>query len=127
MHQVRALHYPCNSSSINTAANCIGIPVFSAKFNRHTGAFAKTDARDPSHLSEFERAKRMSEFYFDVGAWEQQLAEQGGSIRGGEDAQTGEKRKRLTKKDMVSFPYATDEQAIPILSFLGTIQRAEES
>ncbi|KAH6903310.1 hypothetical protein BKA70DRAFT_1155621 [Coprinopsis sp. MPI-PUGE-AT-0042] len=91
------------SSVPGRPADASGIPMFTAKFNKHTGAFAKNDARDPSHLSEFERAKRMSEFYFDVGAWENQLAEHGGSIRGGDDAQTGEKRKRLTKKDMERF------------------------
>ncbi|THH14786.1 hypothetical protein EW146_g5591 [Bondarzewia mesenterica] len=39
---------------------------FTAKFNARTGAFARPDARDPTHLSEYERAKRMSEVYFDV-------------------------------------------------------------
>ena len=41
---------------------------FVAKFNARTGAFARADARAPAHLSEYERAKRMSEVYFDVGA-----------------------------------------------------------
>lgn len=104
-----------------------GIPLFTAKFNRHTGAFAKKDARDPSHLSEHERAKRMSEFYFDVGKWEEDLARYGGSIRasnpasgsgsyttgaaGGagageeweDDGQGGRKRKRPSKKELNMF------------------------
>ncbi|KAG6880681.1 hypothetical protein C0992_003033, partial [Termitomyces sp. T32_za158] len=66
-------------------------------FNARTGQFTRPDARDPSHLSEHARAARMSEFYFDVNAWEDQLAEQGGSIMGSE----GKKRKRPSKKDLV--------------------------
>lgn len=72
-------------------------PSFTAKFNARTGQFTRPDARDPSHLSEHARAARMSEFYFDVNAWEDQLAEQGGSIMGSE----GKKRKRPSKKDLV--------------------------
>ncbi|KAH0580287.1 hypothetical protein H2248_001800 [Termitomyces sp. 'cryptogamus'] len=72
-------------------------PAFTAKFNARTGQFTRPDARDPSHLSEHARAARMSEFYFDVNAWENQLAEQGGSIMGPE----GKKRKRPSKKDLV--------------------------
>ncbi|KAJ2916237.1 hypothetical protein MD484_g4178, partial [Candolleomyces efflorescens] len=100
--------------------NASGIPMFTAKFNRHTGAFARADARDPSHLSETERAKRMSQFYFDVDAWETELASRGGSIKntdpngtqGGaaaasdeweDDGAGGRKRKRLTKKDLERF------------------------
>jgi hypothetical protein len=98
--------------------------MFTAKFNRHTGAFARADARDPSHLSETERAKRMSQFYFDVDAWESELASRGGSIKntdphgtqagssgaGGaasdeweDDGAGGRKRKRPTKKDLERF------------------------
>lgn len=72
---------------------------FSAKFNARTGQFTRPDGRDPTHLSEYDRMKRMSQFYFDVGAWEEQLSEQGGSIKG-EDAT--KKRKRPSKKDLVS-------------------------
>ncbi|KAJ7594237.1 hypothetical protein C8J56DRAFT_749627, partial [Mycena floridula] len=69
---------------------------FTAKFNARTGQFARPDARDPSHMSEYERAKRMSEFYFDVGAWEKQKAQ--------DDAdEAGKKRKRPTKKDLERF------------------------
>jgi len=72
---------------------------FVAKFNARTGAFTKMDARDPSHLSEAERAKRMSEVYFDVNAWEKEVEE-----RYQEDDASGKKRKRPTKKDLVRFP-----------------------
>ncbi len=74
---------------------------FSAKFNARTGQFTRPDGRDPTHLSEYERMKRMSQFYFDVGAWEDQLSTQGGSIKGEE---TMKKRKRPSKKDLVSCP-----------------------
>lgn len=73
-----------------------------AKFNARTGQFARPDARDPSHLSEYERAKRMSEFYFDVGAWEAQRARD--QEEAAEIAADGtvKKKKRPTKVDLVS-------------------------
>lgn len=70
---------------------------FAARFNARTGAFTGADGRDPSHLSEFERAKRMSQFYFDVGAWEEELEQR-------DIAEEERKKKRKpTKKDLVSF------------------------
>lgn len=66
---------------------------YTAKFNARTGTFARPDARDPTHVSEYERAKRMSEVYFDVGQWEKDLEEQ--------EESEGKKRKRPTKKDLV--------------------------
>jgi hypothetical protein len=43
--------------------------------------------------------KRMSEFYFDVSKWEEDLAAQQEDESG-----SGKKRKRPTKKDLVSRP-----------------------
>ncbi|PCH37464.1 hypothetical protein WOLCODRAFT_140876 [Wolfiporia cocos MD-104 SS10] len=73
---------------------------YTAKFNARTGAFTRPDGRDPSHLSEYERAKRMSEFYFDVNAWEREV-----ETRKLEEAHEEEtkKRKRPTKKDLERF------------------------
>jgi len=71
---------------------------FTARFNARTGTFTAMDGRDPSHLSEYERAKRMSQFYFDVGAWEEELEQR-------DDAEEERKKKRKpTKKDLVSTP-----------------------
>jgi hypothetical protein len=72
-----------------------GANTFTAKFNARTGTFTRNDARDPSHLSEYERAKRMSEFYFDVAAWENGRESEA-------KEEEGKKRKRPTKKDLVS-------------------------
>jgi hypothetical protein len=69
---------------------------FSAKFNAHTGAFTKADGRDPTHLSEYERMKRMSSVYFNMEQWEQDVAQ-----RNEEEDANGKKRKRPTKKDLV--------------------------
>ncbi|KAK7052956.1 hypothetical protein VNI00_004276 [Paramarasmius palmivorus] len=69
-----------------------------ARFNARTGQFARPDGRDPSHLSEFERMKRMSEFYFDVNAWEKQRAQEQE-----EEEVEGKKRKRPSKKDVERF------------------------
>lgn len=79
---------------------------YTAKFNARTGAFARPDGRDPTHLSEYERAKRMSEFYFDVNAWEQEVEQ-----RKLEEAQEeeGKKRKRPTKKDLVSASFGESD------------------
>ena len=71
---------------------------YTAKFNARTGAFTRPDGRDPSHLSEYERAKRMSLAYFDVAAWEQEVEE-----RKAQEQAEGKKRKRPTKKDLVGY------------------------
>ncbi|KZP06072.1 hypothetical protein FIBSPDRAFT_876884 [Athelia psychrophila] len=75
---------------------------YTAKFNARTGAFTAVDARDPGHLSEFERAKRMSEFYFDVGAWEKDVEERKRVEREEEENGLG-KRKRPSRKDLDRF------------------------
>lgn len=71
---------------------------YTAKFNSRTGAFARPDGRDPTHLSEYERAKRMSMAYFDVGQWEEEV-----EARHEEEEAEGKKRKRPTKKDLVRY------------------------
>ncbi|KAK7042476.1 WW domain-containing protein [Favolaschia claudopus] len=85
----------------SSAANPSGVPPsFQAKFNARTGQFAAMDSRSPAHLSEYERAKRMSEVFFDVAAWEQNLAEShAAEAEGGVE----KKRKRPTKKDLERF------------------------
>ncbi|KAI9464055.1 hypothetical protein BJY52DRAFT_1251286 [Lactarius psammicola] len=74
---------------------------FSAKFNAHTGAFTKPDGRDPSHLSEYERMKRMSSVYFNMEQWEHEVAQRNKQEE--EDEANGKKRKRPTKKDLERF------------------------
>jgi hypothetical protein len=66
---------------------------YAAKFNARTGRFTALDGRDPSHLSEYERAKRMSSVFFDVGAWEQEVAKR----KAQEDADEAEGRRRKKK------------------------------
>lgn len=70
---------------------------FAARFNSRTGAFTATDGRAPSHLSEYERMKRMNAFYFDVGAWEREVEQRDAA----EKEVGGKKRKKPTKKDLV--------------------------
>jgi hypothetical protein len=94
---------------------------FTARFNARTGAFTATDGRDPSHLSEYERAKRMSQFYFDVGAWEEELAQR-------DTAEEERKKKRKpTKKDLVSYPPPPHASLFDIDhdGTLGSLQRTE--
>jgi len=73
---------------------------FSARFNARTGRFTPMDGRDPSHLSEYERMKRMSSVFFDMNAWEQEVAKR----KAEEDADAAEGRRRKkkpTKADLV--------------------------
>ncbi|KAI1781628.1 hypothetical protein LXA43DRAFT_1055602 [Ganoderma leucocontextum] len=74
---------------------------YTAKFNARTGTFTRPDGRDPTHLSEYERAKRMSEFYFDVNAWENDVAQR--KLEEAQEEEEGRKRKRPTKKDLERF------------------------
>jgi len=87
---------------------------FSAKFNAKTGAFTAVDGRDPSHLSEYERAKRMSQFYFDVGAWEEELEQR--------DAAEEERKKKRkpTKKDLDRFKEQKRQKKIAKTAWLRT-------
>ncbi|KAG7453005.1 uncharacterized protein BT62DRAFT_999042 [Guyanagaster necrorhizus] len=80
------------------SASSSGPYTATAKFNARTGRFTANDARDPTHMSEYERAKRMSEFYFDVAAWESQRDREQQ-----EEEAEGKKRKRPSKKDLERF------------------------
>jgi WW domain-containing protein len=86
-----------------SAAGGSGAYNFTAKFNAHTGTFTRPDGRDPTHLSEYERMKRMSSVYFNMDQWEQEVAQR--KKHEDDDAANGKKRKRPTKKDLVSSPF----------------------
>ena len=69
----------------------------------------------------------MSEFYFDVGKWEEDLARRGGRLMGEEDPTGDEegtrekKRKRPSKKDLVCL-YAFFFLSIKtLISFIGSV------
>ena len=105
------------------------VPTFTAKFNARSGRFAGADSRDPNHVSEYERAKRMSEAYFDVDAWKKQVEEQE-MVRkrvaeGGEDPNA--KRKRPTKADLVRSGYIYTRAQFGLSpQSIGKVPRAEE-
>jgi len=90
---------------------------FAAKFNAHTGTFTRPDGRDPTHLSEYERMKRMSSVYFNMEQWEQEVAQR--KDQEDEDEANGKKRKRPTKKDLVGsiFLYASVLSGTLIVTF----------
>lgn len=103
-----SLAYTSSSSKLTGGA----VPTFTAKFNAHTGRFASgaAGARDPNHVSEYERAKRMSEAYFDVDEWKKQVEERENAkkreleeddVYG--DGGGGKRSKKPTKADLVSF------------------------
>jgi hypothetical protein len=111
-------------------ASSSGLPsnfTYTAKFNARTGTFAKADSRDPTHLSEYERAKRMSEFYFDVGAWEKDVETRKREEAEAEAEGEGRKRKRPTKKDLVRLILCDCVSCCVIdFSFIGAVQGTEE-
>lgn len=73
---------------------------YSAKFNARTGAFTRPDARNPDHVSDYERMRRMNNMYFDMDAWQNEIDQ-------GQEEEGGKKRKKPTKKDLVSPLLAT--------------------
>ncbi|EJD51874.1 hypothetical protein AURDEDRAFT_111457, partial [Auricularia subglabra TFB-10046 SS5] len=91
---------------------------FAAKFNARTGAFTKTDARTPDHLGEWERARRMSEMYFDVNKWEQEVADR--KEQEHQDELEGKKRKRPSKKDLERFKEQKKRKMIAKTAWLRT-------
>ncbi|KAH9941084.1 uncharacterized protein BXZ73DRAFT_42220 [Epithele typhae] len=103
--------------SLASAGSAPGAGTYTAKFNSRTGAFTRPDGRDPTHLSEYERAKRMSEFYFDVNAWEQEVEQ-----RKLEEAQEEEskKRKRPSKKDLDRFKEQKKQKKLAKTAWLRT-------
>lgn len=72
---------------------------YSARFNARTGRFTAMDARDPTHMSEYERMKRQSSAFFDVGAWEREVAERKAQ-EAAEAAEGRRRNKRPTKADL---------------------------
>lgn len=74
----------------------------SAMFNARTGRFTPVDyAYSVTHLDEWNRAKRMSERFFDVDGWEKQKAAENAKRKADEAAGVVRETK-ITKKDMVS-------------------------
>lgn len=86
--------------SLSNPLNPSGAYTYAAKFNARTGTFARNDARDPSHLSEYERAKRMSDVYFDVSAWEEDINARNAAEA--DEEGSSKKRKKPSKADLVS-------------------------
>ncbi|EJD01893.1 uncharacterized protein FOMMEDRAFT_134544 [Fomitiporia mediterranea MF3/22] len=87
---------------------------YTAKFNAHTGAFAKPDARNPEHVSEYERMKRMNSFYFDQDAWQQDVEQRQ------EEEEAGKKRKKPTKKDLETFKERKKQKKLAKTAWLRT-------
>jgi hypothetical protein len=75
-----------------------GPGAYTARFNAQTGRFTATDGRDPSHVSEYARAQRMSAVFFDVEAWEAEVAKR----KAQEDLEGPRRKKKPTKADLVN-------------------------
>ncbi|KAL1413349.1 hypothetical protein Q8F55_001108 [Vanrija albida] len=75
----------------------------SALFNARTGRFTPVDySYSVAHLDEYNRAKRMSERFFDVEGWEKQKAAENAK-RKAEEAAGVVRETKITKKDMDRF------------------------
>ncbi|WOO77257.1 uncharacterized protein LOC62_01G000849 [Vanrija pseudolonga] len=75
----------------------------SAMFNARTGRFTPVDyTYSVAHLDEWNRAKRMSERFFDVDGWEKQKAAENAKRKADEAAGVVRETK-ITKKDMDRF------------------------
>jgi len=74
---------------------------YAARFNARTGRFTAMDGRDPSHLSEYERMKRMSSVFFDMTSWEQDVAARKAQ-EAADEADGRRRKKKPTKADLVS-------------------------
>ncbi|KAI5891031.1 uncharacterized protein SCHCODRAFT_02627940 [Schizophyllum commune H4-8] len=99
------------SATPNTASTS----AFVAKFNARTGAFTGASGRDPSHLSEYERMRRMNSVFFDMDKWEQEAA-----ARAEAEEAAGKKRKRPTKKDLERFKEQKRQKKIAKTAWLRT-------
>ncbi|KAL1745164.1 hypothetical protein HDZ31DRAFT_82156 [Schizophyllum fasciatum] len=88
---------------------------FAAKFNARTGAFTGAAARDPAHLSEYERMRRMNSVFFDMDKWEQDA-----QARAAAEQEAGKKRKRPTKKDLERFKEQKRQKKIAKTAWLRT-------
>ncbi|KIY67609.1 hypothetical protein CYLTODRAFT_375813 [Cylindrobasidium torrendii FP15055 ss-10] len=86
-----------------------------ARFNARTGRFTAEDGRHPEHMSEYERSKRMSQFYFDVDAWQKQ-----NDARAEEEDPDSKKRKRPSKKDLDRFKEQKKQKKIAKTAWLRT-------
>ncbi|KAI5115460.1 hypothetical protein M0805_006179 [Coniferiporia weirii] len=89
---------------------------YTAKFNARTGAFARPDARNPDHVSEYERMKRMSSFYFDVDEWQKDVEKRHEE----EEDEAGKKRKKPTKKDIESYKERKKQKKLAKTAWLRT-------
>lgn len=92
-------------------------PTFTAKFSARTGKFSGASSRDPSHVSEYERAKRMSEAYFDVETWQKEITERDAAKkRAAEEAElTGtnpNQKRKPTKADIARWKEAKKEKKL---------------
>lgn len=80
---------------------------YAARFNARTGRFTAMDGRDPSHLSEYERMKRMSDVFFDMTSWEQDVAARKAQ-EAADEAEGRRRKKKPTKADLVSPHFSRD-------------------
>ncbi|WWC63387.1 uncharacterized protein I303_105987 [Kwoniella dejecticola CBS 10117] len=81
-----------------------------ASFNARTGKFqANAGVYNPGYLDEYNRSKRMNNYYFDVDQWEKQKAEENNKRKRMEEEGKVPERK-VTKKDIERFKKKNQER-----------------
>ncbi|KZT59937.1 hypothetical protein CALCODRAFT_156506 [Calocera cornea HHB12733] len=104
---------PTLALSSSSSGGPAGSYAAQARFNAHTGRFEADPTKRPERMSEFERAKRMSEVYFDTDKWEREVEE-----RKRREEEEGKARKRPTKKDLERFAEAKKRKKLAKTAWL---------
>ncbi|KAI5481170.1 WW/Rsp5/WWP domain containing protein [Pseudohyphozyma bogoriensis] len=91
-------------------------PVFQARFNSRTGRFQGDPSMNPDRISDFSRAERQQNAYYDVGGWNESL-EGRGIKRAGEETD-GRKAKKPTAKQVEQWKQKKVEKQKRALSWL---------
>ncbi|WWC90613.1 uncharacterized protein L201_005549 [Kwoniella dendrophila CBS 6074] len=75
-----------------------------ASFNARTGQFTSFNQNQrPEYLNEYNRSKRMNNYYFDVDEWEKQTQLENEKKRKLQESGVNPNEKKITKKDMERF------------------------
>jgi len=93
-----------------------GAFTYAAKFNARTGTFTKMDGRNPDHVSEYERMRRMNSVFFDMDAWQQDIDQRDAE----EEEEAGKKRKKPTRKDLDMYKERKKQKKLAKTAWLRT-------
>ncbi|WWC71484.1 uncharacterized protein I206_105442 [Kwoniella pini CBS 10737] len=96
-----------------TSSNLYGIDnsLQKASFNSRTGKFQSNQINNnPGYLDEYNRSKRMNNYYFDVEQWEKEKVKENELKRKRQEEQGNLPEKKITKKDIERFKKKNQER-----------------